>query len=204
MRACTKCGIAKPVSDFHKDGNAIGGISRRCKDCARANARKWNADNSERKTKARKAYYSIEENRGQKQQYDRRYRAENIEAKRELNRSYSVRNSAAIVDRVRKWRIANPERNAAQKRKDTATRRAIIKRACPSWADHRKIAEVYVLADRLTRETGIPHDVDHIYPLAGRISCGLHVHQNLRAIPATDNRKKSRKENYEWLDISIG
>lgn len=56
-----------------------------------------------------------------------------------------------------------------------------------------KIAEVYALADKLSRDTGVPHDVDHIMPIAGRNVCGLHVHNNLRAIPASENRKKSYK-----------
>lgn len=193
MRTCTKCGADKPGSEFHKDASALGGISRRCKECARAHVRKWNLDNSDRKASSRKAYYAIEENRKKKNQCDSEYRAENVEAKRALNRAYAANNSAIIVERVRKWRAENPERSAAQRRKDTATRRAFIKRACPPWADHAKIAEVYALADRLTRETGIPHDVDHIFPIAGKRVCGLHVHQNLRAIPARENRKKSNK-----------
>jgi len=65
--------------------------------------------------------------------------------------------------------------------------------ATPKWADWDKIAAIYEERDRLTAETGVPHHVDHILPLAGKLVCGLHVHWNLRAIPAADNMKKGAK-----------
>jgi hypothetical protein len=65
--------------------------------------------------------------------------------------------------------------------------------ATPKWADWDKIAAIYEERDRLSAETGVPHHVDHILPLAGKLVCGLHVHWNLRAIPAVDNLKKGAK-----------
>lgn len=49
------------------------------------------------------------------------------------------------------------------------------------------------MAERLTRETGIPHQVDHIVPLQSKIVCGLHVEHNLRVITATENARKKNK-----------
>jgi hypothetical protein len=50
--------------------------------------------------------------------------------------------------------------------------------------------EIYKERIRLSEETGIPHHVDHVWPLQGDIVKGLHVPQNLRVIPATDNVRK--------------
>lgn len=79
----------------------------------------------------------------------------------------------------------------------------MIKLRCPIWADREKINALYTLADRLSRETGVPHDVDHIFPIAGRTMSGLHIHTNLRVIPASANRRKSRKEIGELVQAAI-
>jgi len=87
------------------------------------------------------------------------------------------------------WQRDNPDKVNAR----TARRRAAKLKATPPWVDHDTITAVYIEAAKLTLETGIPHDVDHIVPLQGKTVCGLHVPWNLRAIPAHENRRKSNK-----------
>lgn len=60
-----------------------------------------------------------------------------------------------------------------------------------SWRDHAKIREIYKHAELLTAATGIPHSVDHFYPVQGALCCGLHVHENLRVITQEENIRKS-------------
>lgn len=76
--------------------------------------------------------------------------------------------------------------------KDAKKRRyAMQMQASPKWRDKAKIRAIYAEAERKTKETGIVHHVDHIYPLQGVISCGLHVPQNLRVITKLANCTKS-------------
>lgn len=65
--------------------------------------------------------------------------------------------------------------------------------AMPPWADVQAIQAVYEEARRVTAETGIPHEVDHIEPLLGKNASGLHVHYNLRVITRTENRRKGNR-----------
>ena len=66
-------------------------------------------------------------------------------------------------------------------------------RVQPKWADTAAIAAVYVKAARKTAKTGRRYVVDHIIPLNHPLVCGLHVHNNLRAVLESTNRKKASK-----------
>ena len=71
----------------------------------------------------------------------------------------------------------------------TSRRRAKIK--CPlSLGDKEQIRLIYEECYRITQETGIPHHVDHIIPLA---LGGLHHPSNLQILTAEENMKKGCK-----------
>jgi hypothetical protein len=107
---------------------------------------------------------------------------------------------AAHNERGRVWRATHDYRSIfkheqpALKAAKTMLRYARKKNATPPWADLQAIEAKYIEAERLTLETGIPHEVDHIWPLAGKRSSGLHVPWNLQVIPANENRLKSNRE----------
>ena len=75
-------------------------------------------------------------------------------------------------------------------------RRAVSRKAKPHWMTSEMksaIENFYAEARRLTRETGVPHEVDHIAPLNGDGFCGLHVPWNLQILPRFDNRSKHNR-----------
>jgi hypothetical protein len=61
----------------------------------------------------------------------------------------------------------------------------------PAWANKEAIKDIYNEAKKLTLETGIRYQVDHIIPVRHPLVCGLHVENNLRVLPADDNNQKS-------------
>lgn len=69
-------------------------------------------------------------------------------------------------------------------REKSARRRAHLLNATPPWANLEKIKQIY-----LNCPTG--YHVDHIFPLRGKNSCGLHVENNLQYLTIEENLKKS-------------
>lgn len=99
-------------------------------------------------------------------------------------------------------------------------RHALKRGARPAWANRDMMVEFYREARRLTVETGVPHDVDHIVPLVSprvqSLMCpdlthknmffgplipvvqGLHAHTNMRVLPRAENTAKG---NRHWPDM---
>lgn len=69
-------------------------------------------------------------------------------------------------------------------------RNKYVKQATPPWADLAAIEVLYAQAERVTAQTGIPHHVDHFYPLCSKTMSGLHVPANMRIIPESENLRK--------------
>lgn len=83
------------------------------------------------------------------------------------------------------------------KRVDFTHRRDSDMRLKPAWASlpwlEPAIEALYAFRDEKTKQTGIPHEVDHIHPVNHPRLCGLTVPWNLQVIPASENRQKSNK-----------
>lgn len=127
-------------------------------------------------------------------EYDRQYQVANAERKREYRQAHHEK----ISERNRQWREANPHKCRAVVR----SRQARKLQATPGWFDKAAVEAIYHEAAFLSVITGIEHQVDHIIPLKGKNVCGLHVQNNLMAIPREWNASKSAKlidDHDEWL-----
>ena len=74
--------------------------------------------------------------------------------------------------------------------KKSAKRRARVKNQLSDDVDYDKITKIYEECRRLSVETGVPYEVDHIIPIA---KGGLHHQDNLQIITMCENRKKGAK-----------
>ena len=143
-----------------------------------------------------------------RKQYEKEYRIKNKDKINAYHREYNKNNRDKRLKIERAWKSRNPDKvkeynkkggakwaknNPGLKNASSARRRAAIRQRIPVWANLNKIKEFYLEAERMTKETGIPHEVDHVLPLQGETVSGLHVENNLQIIPMSDNR---RKKNY--------
>ena len=168
----------------------------------RARRRKYGSENKQKEAASSAARRL--KNRAAILERERVARAENPDRFRKYRRTHYVKNRDGVLARGRKYKAENREdvnaKSAAYwrahpelNRFHRANRRAAEKRATPSWADQSKIMVFYEQAVRLTEQTGIPHHVDHIYPLRSEIMCGLHVEANLQILPGAINQSKKNR-----------
>lgn len=178
---CAACTLTKPVSDFYVRKDS-GRRRSECKPCYARRTTKWFKENPDRRKAIANKY---------------------ARANRHKSAAWKAKTRLIDPDKVNKWSIDHPERHeAARKRwnknnrhKNNARavkRYALKLQAVPKWANLKAIDEIYKTA----ADAG--HEVDHIVPLQSKIVCGLHVEANLRAIPMSENRRKS---NRWWPDM---
>jgi 5-methylcytosine-specific restriction endonuclease McrA len=130
--------------------------------------------------------------------YDEISRAKNKETRSAYNAQYYVENKKKENTRSSLYK----KENAALVNSATARRNAAKIQATPSWlteSDYNKIDEFYIEAARKTKETGIPHEVDHILPLLGKNVRGLHVPWNLQILTKSANSAKGNRIDASYL-----
>lgn len=119
LKRCSKCGVDKPLDQFHKNKATDDGLAYRCKPCIKAYQQEWR--NDPRYTDAikgrEKARNQDEERREQQRVYSRKaYHSEQAKAKRQEE---TERNRMARRQ-VRQSRLSDPAYQEEQRRKKRA------------------------------------------------------------------------------------
>jgi hypothetical protein len=101
------------------------------------------------------------------------------------------RKNVALCAAYRKEYFSDEEGRAyraeRQQKRESAKKQRTV-----AWADEEKIAAFYRLAAAFS-ELYVPHEVDHMVPLQGKLVSGLHTHDNLQVITSFDNRSKKNR-----------
>lgn len=218
MKFCKHCSQEKPFEFFYKSKTNIYSVL--CKDCSSKRSKEYykkNADKLRSKANEYNTQNAEQISLRRKQKY-----LESPDAARQRAKDWNEKNPGKVLERVKRWGAANPERvlqkakDWYQKNKERAkqTRKVYyeankpkfaalsVKRQnakaqrTPAWLtsfDFVKIECLYQLAAMRTRESGFAWHVDHVIPLRGKLVSGLHVPDNLKVIPASENRVKKNK-----------
>ena len=119
----------------------------------------------------------------------RNWDAQNKEFCQQAINNWRQNNRFYTREYSRRWSKSNQGRkNASRSRYKNAKKKAI-----PLWADHKQIRAIYEKAEKLTKETGVKHHVDHIYPLQSKYMCGFHVETNLQILTEKENTAKGNR-----------
>ena len=127
------------------------------------------------------------------------------------NRRWVSENKSRHHELTARWYSENTEQHLATSKKvyeqnkprkllDYYRREERIARATPPWVKKDELLIIYKKAAEITKDTGIPHEVDHIHPLVHDLVCGLNVPWNLQIITAAKNRRKANKLDLKKLN----
>lgn len=148
---------------------------------------RWIKDNPERSREWYEQYYI--DHKARYRQRERIAYAKNPEKHKEKKAAQRAKDLERTKGYVYAWRSKNPDALAH----NNALRRTRKMQAQPAWANLDAIKAFYREAARLRKDTGQAWHVDHEIPLKHPLVSGLHVHQNLRVIPAIENHSKHNK-----------
>lgn len=122
---------------------------------------------------------------------------QNRETSRITKASWKRLNSGKVKESNKRDRINNSGRVNFHSK----TRQELKRNRVPAWANLGLISNIYLRCKEISESTNVPHHVDHILPLRGKLVSGLHVIENLRIIPASENIKKGNKLLEEFINV---
>lgn len=187
MKSCPKCSRQLKLSSFTKDQSTTDGLSTWCRDCTRAkNAKRYEADKARRL--AKQAAYHQDNREVILERFRKRYRSMPEVYKTEAQ-AWAEKNRDKVREKAKKSYRRKPEYFLEKSRR----RQLLVEQQTPKWASLEKIRAIYAEARRLSRATGLPHEVDHVVPIKGRNVCGLHWEGNLEIKTRDANRRKTNK-----------
>ena len=115
------------------------------------------------------------------------YAKKNVESIAKQKKEYQIKNKEKTLLYASSWRKKYKHKMCVYASK----RRALLLNATPSWADNKKIELIYKEVEMLNKlNPEIKYEVDHIIPLKNNLVCGLHTHDNIQILLATENRSK--------------
>lgn len=160
-----------------------------CYECQKRRRAKYRAKPERKHIEASERSVFYFKHRESELEKARKRRLDNPTTAAKLSLSWRERNKQKIANYSKRYVRANK----VLKTYHASLYAARKKKAFPLWANPIAILMIYDLAKQITIETGIPHEVDHILPLAGKNICGLHVENNLQILSKTANRQKYNK-----------
>lgn len=168
--------------------------AKRNKEKAYAKVKEWRADNPEAWKEQRQRYAKkhpdvVSDKR-------KRWRNRNLEQVKVKERATAKEYRTLNSVKVKTSKAEYAKRSSHIVNAAVARRRASKTRQTPIWVGSDElwlIQEIYDLARLRTKMHGFSWHVDHIVPLQGELVSGLHVPNNLQAIPANENIRKYNK-----------
>ncbi len=184
MVLCSKCGVDKSPSEFNKDKSHKNGLKSACRVCTKGMYQEW---------------FSSEEGRQYKQQYDKERHWSNREVSLSKSKRWREANRLRHRELVRNWDKSNP---ALRREYDNRRRARLLNQLGQVSADiesnlfEQQRGLCYYCQEMLNN-----YHLEHKIPLSRG---GLHDDENLCLSCAGCNLRKHTKTSEEFMEELSG
>lgn len=193
VKMCTKCGVKKPLAEFHRNSGSSDGLRPDCKQCHSDAKAEHYAANRE-KMLARNAKY-LAANRDKARDAAAKWRGENPEKSRANNSKWYAEHTEKVRAAVAKWQAENPGSVRIIKQNRRARKIEAGGKLSPNLADR-----LFKLQKGKCACCGLPlgkdYHLDHIMPLA---LGGSNTDDNIQLLRSTCNQQKHAKHPVDFM-----
>lgn len=224
-KACSKCGIEKPLTEYSKEKTGKDGLRADCKECKNARTKKYKEENKEKLKAYKKKYREANKERikayskkwrEENTEYNKKYKQENAEELKAYSKKYRQENSEKLKAQQKKYYQENLEKVKVRKKKyyqenkDKARlycqkRRALLAEATVEDFTEQELLDFWNKNEINYNECFYcekempegPEHIDHYYPLS---KGGPHERANLRPSCTQCNLSKHAKQPETFME----
>lgn len=196
-KACTRCGVEKPLDAFTRHKLGKFGRRPRCKECTAVENAAYRARTVQKRAAYNAAYR--EEHREARLAYNREWNKRNRDRTNISVLAWRERNPEKVAAAKRAWRKANPERVALHKRTDALKRGRAKQKGGWYLTTEKVLARIAYYAGRCYYCGCEADTMDHRIPLARG---GTHFPSNLVPACRVCNSRKYTRTEREFLRVA--
>lgn len=193
MKTCSKCGEAKPHSEFHLNSTGRDGLKSTCKLCSNAQSAAWREKNPERVASNKLAHRIA--NREKAKANSAAWRAANPDRAKQSVAAWRDKNPEKVKALVSAWRKENPEARKTHHQNRRARKKQSVGKLSKGI-----VAKLFHLQQGKCvccgQLLGDDYHVDHIIPLS---LGGENSDENIQLLRARCNLQKKAKHPAEFM-----
>ena len=185
---CSCCKVELTPDNAYKNKKGFNGLDSKCKPCRKSyyyNYRQKPEVKARRSELQRKRWATDPEFREKRIAAMKSWEERNPERRLQYQQDWRSENREKYNGYSRKWRQANLQKDAEKSARRRAKMDTPLTPVEKAWLDL-----YYDEARRMTDETGIQYEVDHVKPIA---KGGEHAPWNMQLLTGYENRVKGAK-----------
>lgn len=196
MKTCTKCGKAKPTTEFSKHVGRRDGLQSNCKACDAVSKAAYAVENTEKIKASNAKYRAVPANRERAASGNAKWRAANHDRNKANKAKWVAANPGKNSACKAKWQADNPETRRINEHARRARKRELGGKLSPDISRHLLLLQRGKCACGCKQPLGDDFHIDHRMPLA---LGGVNEDWNVQLLRNTCNLQKGAKHPVDFM-----